>query len=215
MKIISDFVDYYDFIQDLHSAKKHHVEFHRYTKKCSPSIVYRVKEKLTEKRLNSVKFFQDRKKGWSMSFFIVGFCDHIHRGVLIQLPEYTDASYTLTGSIYMPERCGIHLSDEVRENCIEHFSHDLSEEHELFDEIECPTFVIVSDEIGLLKIIKNPCLSDYAFAKSKSSFDAYSQLKNFLKVKNAEKKTNNNTVWFNRFLSVFFPKSIMSSLINA
>ena len=62
MKIVSQFSDYYDHIaESYYSPGSPKVEFHRKTENCSTSQIYRVREKLTQQKVESIRYFSDKK----------------------------------------------------------------------------------------------------------------------------------------------------------
>lgn len=206
MKIVSQFSDYYDHIaESYYSPGSPKVEFHRKTENCSTSQIYRVREKLTQQKVESIRYFSDKKDNWSINFFALGFCGKLYRGVQITLPSIVEVSYTLTGSIYIPSKHGIRLPEDVLENSRRHF--DLWDDccNDACSEIEDPSFIILPGSFQNIQIIKNPVLSNWHFHKTVQSYDAFHRTKMFLVEKNARKskrKDRPSSIWhFNPFIS--------------
>lgn len=206
MKIVSQFSDYYDHVAETYySPGVSKVEYHRRTENCSPAQIYRVREKLTQEKVESIRYFSDKKDNWSMNFFALGFCGRLHRGVQISLPSTVEVSYTLTGAIYLPSKHGIQVPIDVQENAQKHF--DLWDDycHDACHEIEVPSFIILPGSFQNIQIIKNPVLSDWHFHKTVQSYDAFHRTKMFLVEKNAsksKKKDRPSSLWhFNPFIS--------------
>lgn len=206
MKIESPFSDYYDHVESsFYSPGTESIKFKRKTESCSPLTVSRLKSKMTLSA-ETIKEFIDKKEGWSISFFALGFCGHLYRGVKIEMPNFNDVSYTLTGSIYLPSKKGIRISNEIQENARKHFSFCGECSSFLFDEIDSPSFVIVPGHYQSISVIKNPRLADYHFQKTVNSFDVFQRTFSFL-LKNKNDKNVNlepSNFWiFNPFFSPF------------
>lgn len=207
MKIESTFSDYYDHVESsFYSPGNESVKFERKTEVCSLLQVNRLKSKLTSS-VETIKEFSDKKEGWSISFFALGFCGHLYRGVKIMLPDFEEVSYTLTGAIYLPSKKGIRISEEIQENAKKHFSFCEECSSHLFDEISVPAFAIVPGNHSFL-IVKNPRLADFHFQKTINSLDAFYKTAAFLEKnrenKNEKNKSNQSNLWtFNPFFSAF------------
>lgn len=206
MKIESSFSDYYDHVESsFYSPGTESIKFKRKTESCSPLTVSRLKSKMTLSA-DTIKEFTDKKEGWSISFFALGFCGHLYRGVKIEMPDFDDVSYTLTGAIYLPSKRGIRISNEIQENARKHFSFCEECSSHLFEEIDSPSFVIVPGHYQSISIIKNPRLSDYHFQKTVNSFDAFYKTVYFLSKNQNDKNVNSepSNFWtFNPFFSAF------------
>src|SRR5574343_238229 len=144
MKIVSQFSDYYDHVAETYycpGAPK--VEYHRRTEHCSPAHTYRIKEKLSTEKIESIRYFSDKRENWSINFFAIGFCGRLHRGVQISTPDITEVSYTLSGTIYLPRKHGIQIPMEIQDNAEKHFN--LWEDYcsDACLEVEDPAFIII------------------------------------------------------------------------
>lgn len=208
MKIVSQFSDYYDHIEETYySPGIPKVEFHRKTEHCSPAQTYRVREKLSQEKVESIRYFHDKKENWSINFFALGFCGRLYRGVQILTPNAVEVSYTLTGATYLPSKHGIQVSTEIEDNAKKHF--DLWDDfcQDACFEIEDPSFIILPGSFQNIQIIKNPTLSDWHFQKTMNSYDAFHRTKMFLveqKEKKSKKKDRPSNIWhFNPFISAF------------
>lgn len=208
MKIVSQFSDYYDHIEDKYYAPgAPRLEYHRSTEHCSPAQIYRVREKLSAERIESIRYFSDKKEKWSMTFFALGFCGKLYRGVQLSFPDKIEVSYTLTGAIYLPSKNGVQISAEIQDNAEKHFS--------LWDdccpdacyEIDSPSFVILPGSFQNISIIKNPNLSELHFHKTMNSYDAFHKTNLYLLEQNekkSKKKERPSNIWhFNPFISAF------------
>jgi hypothetical protein len=208
MKIVSHFLDYYDDV-----GKKHYpqdissVEYHRKTEHCSPTQIYHIKEKLFQNKVESIRYFYDKKENWSINFFALGFCGKFYKGVQILTSNDVEVSYTLTGAIYLPSKYGIKTPKEVEENAKNHFNLLNDNVHYDCHEIDEPSFIVLPGGFQDIKIIKNPVLSDLHFHKTKNPYNAFHEIKMFLekqKEKKAKKKKQSNNIWnFNPFISAF------------
>lgn len=206
MRIISDFVDYYDLVKEnYYSPGVPEVTFVRKSEKCGVSQVCRVKSKLSEDKTNSIKIFTSKNGDWSMSFFAVGFCKNIYRGVLIDAGDMSDVSYTLTGAICIPSKLGIVLPKEVQDTAEKHFFDWKDCCPSSFEDVEAPYFVILPNQYNSLTIVKNPRLADYRFVKIMNTYNAFHAIKSNLMEQHDKTKTSNDSnVWsFNPFLSAF------------
>ena len=206
MKIESPFSDYYDHVESsFYSPGTESIKFKRKTEPCSPLTVSRLKSKMTLSA-ETIKEFTDKKEGWTISFFALGFCGYLYRGVKIEMPDFDDVSYTLTGAIYLPSKRGIKISFEIQENARKHFSFDEECSSHLFEEIDSPSFVIVPSHYQSISIIKNPRLADYHFQKTVNPFDAFHKTAYFLSKNQNDKNANSEpfNFWtFNPFFSAF------------
>jgi|PlaIllAssembly_1097288.scaffolds.fasta_scaffold00001_44 hypothetical protein len=208
MKIVSQFSDYYDHIEETYySPGTPKVEYHRKTEHCSPSQTYRVREKLPSEKIESIRYFYDKKENWFINFFALGFCGRLYRGVQIKVLETIEVSYTLSGATYLPSKHGVQVPEDVEENAKKHF--------ELWDdfcqdacyEIEDPSFVVLPGSFQNIQIIKNPVLSDFHFQKTMNSYDAFHRTNLFLveqQERKSKKKGRSSNIWhFNPFISAF------------
>lgn len=207
MKIVSHFLDYYDYVEDsYYSPGTPKVEYHRKTEQCSPAQIYRISERLSKDKVESIKLFSCDKNNWSVVFFALGFCGKLYRGVKIIMQSGTEVSYTLTGVKHLPKIHGVRMPHEVEENAKKHF--DLWDDfcQDICAEIDEPIFVILPGSFYDIQIIKNPILSDWHFNKIVNCYDAFHKTKMFL-VNNKSKKPNKSQSiipWlFNPFTSSF------------
>lgn len=213
MKIDSNFVDYYDSRQDGFSTVDDMVTYHRYTKACSASTFFKVKSRFIAGGLDTLKYYSSDKEKWSILFFIIGFCGDLHRGMIIKTAKGVDASYTLTGAIYIPSKLGITLTEEMRDIAFRHFKYPVEPDHRIFVDAAAPVLVIRPNEFQVSSVYKNPNLSDYLFDKAKSPVDAFEKISSFLS-SNRDAMLKEDTVtaeqfWtsFNPFVGALFSKS--------
>lgn len=205
MKIISDFVDYYDLVRDTYySPGMPEIEFIRKSEKCGASQVCRVKSRLSEDKTSSIKLFTSKNGDWSMSFFAIGFCKKIYRGVLINSGKVSDVSYTLTGAICIPSKLGIVLPKEVQDIAEKHFFDWKDCCPTSFEDIDAPYFVVLPGIYQSLSIIKNPRLADYHFVKIMSPYNAFHAIKTSITDRHDKTKMIPVNPWsFNPYLSAF------------
>lgn len=208
MKIVSQFSDYYDHIEETYySPGTPKVEFHRKTEHCSPAQVYRIRERLTQEKVESIKSFSDKKDNWTIVFFALGFCGRLHRGAQIILPNVTEVSYTQTGVKYIPSQHGIQIPTEIKDNAEKHFSlwDDICQD--VCEEVDDPSFIILPGSFQNIQIIKNPVLAEWHFHKTENSYEAFHKTKVFLlrqNEKRKKKKDKPGIIWnFNPFISAF------------
>lgn len=208
MKIVSQFSDYYDFVEETYySPGVPKVEYRRNTENCSAAQIYRVREKISQEETEAIKCFNNKKEGWSAVFFAIGFCGRLHRGVQLSLNEVVETSYTLSGAIYLPKKYGVQITEDVQENAEKHFSLGEIFYTDACDEINAPSFIIIPGSFKNIQIIKNPVLSDWQFQKTTSPYQAFHKTKMFLmeqQEKRSKKKESPSSIWhFNPFISAF------------
>lgn len=208
MKIVSQFSDYYDHVEETYySPGVLKVEFHRSTEHCSPAQIYRAREKLSQEKIDPIKSYNDKKENWSVTFFALGFCGRLHRGAQITIADVIEVSYTLSGAIYLPKKYGIEIPSDVQDNAEKHF--DLWDDFctDACNEIDSPSFVILPGSFQNIQIIKNPVLSNWHFQKAMNSYNAFHKTKMFLldqQEKKSKKKQRSSSIWhFNPFISAF------------
>lgn len=208
MKIVSQFSDYYDHIEETYySPGVPKVDYHRKTEQCNPAQVYRIREKLPQEKIESIKTFSNKKDNWSIVFFALGFCGRLYRGAQIQLSDVTEVSYTFNGVKYLPSKHGVQVPPEVEDNAQKHF--DLWDDFcpDVCAEIEDPSFIILPGSFQNIQIIKNPILSEWHFHKTVNCYDAFHKTKMFLLEQHArksKKKDRPSSLWhFNPFISAF------------
>lgn len=207
MKIVSQFSDYYDHIESsYYSPGTIQVEYKRITEHCSPSQIYRAREKLSQDKIDPIRVYNDKKENWSVTFFALGFCGKLHRGAQITIADVIEVSYTLSGVSYLPRKHGIEIPTEVQDNAEKHFDSWGDCCTDICNEIDSPSFVIVPGGFQNIQIIKNPVLSNWHFQKAMNSYDAFHKTKMFLldQQKKQSKKKHPSSIWhFNPFISAF------------
>jgi hypothetical protein len=212
MKIVSQFSDYYDNVgKKFYPPNSSSVEFHRKTAHCGPSQLYRVKEKLSQEKVESIKFFSNHNEKWSITFFALGFCGQLYRGAQIELPDTVEVSYTLTGIAYIPSQRGVKIPEEIQDNAKKHFAIRVDCCRDVCQEIGEPSFIILPGSFQNIQVIKNPNLSSFHFHKMMNSYDVFHKAKTFLeeqKEERSKKKSHlekgSNNIWqFNPFISAF------------
>ena len=175
MIIESDFKDYYDIVQESISD----IVFKRKTKSCDPVSTFKVKNIFSD-HLKTVKMFYNEKQNWYITFFIIGFCGTLYKGMLIKNYKDIDASYTYTGSIYLPSKLGINIESEIKQHSKDHFNDCFIKNNQLFDIIKVPYFIITPNKFNIIRIYCNPNLADYLFNKVKNSYQAYSEIRKYI-----------------------------------
>lgn len=176
MKIISDFIDYYDFQQSKNSPINTPIIYNRFSVPCSS--ISDLKSKNSFPNLNTIKKISN--DNWEVLFFAIGFCGTLYKGVRFKNNGKCKTSYTLTGSLCIPKEMGIPLLDEIKSCAIYHFKDNyLNISHDVFEEINAPYFMVRPSMYKDLTIIKNPKLSNYHFIKNINPYDAFNLIKNF------------------------------------
>lgn len=172
MRIVSDFDDYYDNQQSLFfGAMLNTVYFRKENKKL-----------FLNQKLSNLKYFKEPclVPSWSVSFFIVGFCEQITRGVRIRVNGENHHSYTFSGAVFIPKQLNLQLSDEQIEDIRHWFGEYERKDASLFKSFNTPCFVISTDVFGLTHITLDANLFNYCFYKVKSSCQAYSDLQRYI-----------------------------------
>ena len=176
LKIISDFIDYYDFHQSKNSSLDSPMIYNRFSLQCSSSVEYKAKKNLPG--INTIKCFISND--WKIEFYFIGFCGNLYKGVTTKSKDKIEHSYTLTGALYIPKEMGIKVSDEIVTNSVNHFSDNhLDLDLNIFSDIGSPIFIIKPKGYSV-EIIKNPNLKEYSFSKVRHSYDAFNEVREFV-----------------------------------
>lgn len=181
MKIISDFVDYYDHFQESYTSLEPSIIYMRKTHNLDPMVSLKVQEELDIKP-QSLRCFSDKNINptWMITPFIIGASGRINRGVKIRVQDEIDHSYTLTGALYIPKKMGITISQEIQTALESHFENPIFDDLNIFKLADAPALVIVPDCFGFTEVLANPCLKDYGYPKACMSGEIYKRIKAFI-----------------------------------
>lgn len=181
MKIISDFEDYYDHFQKIYSSNTPSIIYMRKTYDIDMFISMKVQEDLNLCSQN-IKSFSDKviNPTWTITPFIVGASGRFNRGVEIRYGDDVDHSYTYTGAVYIPQKMGIPISQDISKMLEKHFEKPVFDQPCIFKTVGTPVFVILFDDIGILRMKANPCLKSFGYPKACMSSEIYLRIKAFI-----------------------------------
>lgn len=180
MKIISDFVDFYDQHQELHFNSQPPLIYMRRTQKVDSLTSLKINEDLGVQKLGSRTFSSDQEPKWSIVPFIIGVSGRINHGVIISSDDNEEYSYTRSGAHYLSKKLGITVTDRISDMFERHFAQPISDKPCVFKRSGLPVFVITFDETGASKIKSNPRLIDYGYPKACSTGEIYMRIKTFI-----------------------------------
>lgn len=181
MKIVSDFSDYYDHIQDDISTDNPYIIYFRRTREC---------DSLTQFQFQSLdylncSYLSDKllRPSWSVTLFIVGFCGHLVRGVKIENHQNQkfEVSYTQTGVTFLSERIGLCLPEDVIKQSHSHVDQYRVRDDQTFTISGAPIFIVTPNKLGCgNQVYVNPRLDSVQFHKTSRSVETFREIKRFI-----------------------------------
>lgn len=181
MKIISDFVDYYDQYQDVYSRSEPPTTYLRKTFTVDGYTALQVQRDLGIAKQKLIRFTDKISNSlWSISTFIIGVSGRINRGVEIRYENDIEHSYTFTGSLYIPKRMGIDITQEMVDVIKNHFEKPTFDNTRSFNLVGAPAFIIMPNNFGFNSSIANPCLKDFGYHKACMAGELYLRMRSFI-----------------------------------
>lgn len=193
MKIVSDFSDYYDHSEYDNSTDTPSIIYFRRTRKCD----FVTHCNLTLAYNFECKYFSDRilNPTWSVSFFTVGFCGFLVKGVKLENLQNKQCvvSYTPSGVDYLARKIGLLLpSTIVEESCNYLKDYRVNDDH-TFSIVGAPIYLVEPNTVGYYDVTINPNLNDLMFYKVFNTKEAFHRVKSFIEYKLACTKIDNSS----------------------
>lgn len=181
MKIISDFVDYYDHFQDVHASYVPSIVYMRKTHNIDIFTSMKVQEDLSLD-LTDIRRFSDKilSPSWTITPFIIGASGRFNRGVEFKHHNTVEHSYTITGAYHISSKLGIDITPEISAMIDKHFKYPIFDKPCIFKTVGAPVFVITFNGDGTARTIANPCLKDLGYPKACMSSEIFTRIRAFI-----------------------------------
>lgn len=181
MKIVSDFIDYYDSYERILSSWESPITYLRQTKKVDSECQFKMMNQI-DKFIKTVRYESNRyhESIWSVNLFIIGYCGYIRKGAEIIYNSNKLISYTYTGVFHLSKQIDFIIPDSIEKYIRNHFENPIIKNDNVFLELYSPIFIMTQNSIRVTEVVVNPDMSKYDFYKIMSGAILYKEIQKFI-----------------------------------